>query len=254
MYHFTSFDSFLKIWAGKTLKLSPQSGLNDMNEVSKFYWREYNSYNTTKAEDSLEELRKEVEKYKQLSFVKETDDLKNPFKSIPSCMNPVMWGHYGDSGKGVCIRIDISKIKFPKNIFRRNVMYKKDITPPALNRLDIPKFVTSNRKSFFFTKTRDWSYEKEYRVVSKEEEYLDIHNAISEVIITSLFGLTDSFKDNGGIRSTLYNSVLEPMIPNKINILEFCSNGINGPSLIDRSGKLVFPKIDLKNFTVDLSN
>jgi len=93
MYHYTSFESFLKIWASKKLKFSPISEVNDINEVSKFYFGE-----------DTKELRKEVGLYNQISLVKEVR------KEYISCMSPVMWGQYGDKGRGVCIRIDISVI------------------------------------------------------------------------------------------------------------------------------------------------
>jgi hypothetical protein len=169
-------------------------------------------------------------------------------------MNTVMWGHYGNNGKGVCIRIDISKIKFSKNTFREKVVYEKKITSPALNMPDIPKFVEKHKKQYFFTKTKEWEYENEYRVVSKEkeDEFIDISGAISEIIITSLFGITDY--DDGGFNSNLFKNILKPLISssNTIKVLEFCPIGICGAVLVDEQGIEKYPKVDLSNLSVNL--
>jgi len=238
MYHYTSFDIFLKIWADKTLKFSSLSGLNDINEVSKFYFGKHNPRGFT----DTEALSEEVKSYKQISLMEET---KNMYYS---CLLPVMWGHYGDKGRGICIRIDISKIKFSNKVFRGKVRYVKEIKPVTYDNSDIINFIIKHKKILFFTKTKDWSYEKEYRIVSKDEEFLDISNAISEIIITSLFGMTNNYKDNGGIRSTLFNQVLKPMLPDNVKILEFCPNGLNGISLVDEKNNQIYPhNININN-------
>ena len=242
MYHYTRLDCFLKILASKTLKFAHSSGLNDVNEVSKFYFGKHNPHGFT----DTEALSEEVKSYKQISLTEET---KNRYSS---CLLPVMWGHYGDKGRGVCIRIDISKIKFSDKVFRRKVEYVKEIKPVTYDNSDITDFIRKHQKSLFFKKTKDWSYEKEYRIVSKNEECLDISNAISEIIITSLFGMTDSYKDNGGFRSILFNQDLKPKIPDNIKILEFCSNGLNGTSLVDEKGNQIFPQ-DMNINNVDFS-
>jgi len=232
MYHFTTFQSFLKIWKDKTLRFSSLKGLNDVNEVSKYYFGEHKSRGKF---TYTQKLKKEVEKYKQISLIKESEEL------YPSCMLPVMWGHYGDKGKGICIKLDVSKIKFPNKVFRGNVIYDK-ITRVSYDGVsDITKFITENKKDLFFTKSKDWSYENEYRIVSKEEDCLEISKAITEIIITSLFG-TRSNSENGGFRSNLFKQKLKPLIPHNIKLLEFCINGlIEGGSLSDEDNIQVFP-------------
>jgi hypothetical protein len=216
-----------------------------MNEVSKFYWAEHRPGSYI----DLELLKKEVELYKQISLTKEVESYKRipfttecgNFKKIPACMIPTMWGHYGDKGKGVCIRMDISKIKFSKGLFRGSVFYKEKMDPIDCDSSDITQFIAKNKKHIFFTKTKDWKDEKEYRIVSKEDEFLDISDAISEIIITSL-GMTNSDEDNGDLRNTLYSKGLRPTIEDNIKILEFCSYGMDGASLVDEEGNQIFPQ------------
>ena len=223
MCHYTTLKSFLKIWESKTLKFSLPSRLNDINEVSKFYFGEHKPMgwtNTTK-------LEKEVKLYKQISLTKETN-------MYSSCMIPAMWGHYGNNGKGVCIRIDISKVKPSQKVFRGKVKYVKRIEPVTYDKSDLTKFISMNRGILFFKKTKDWSPEIEYRLVSKEEGFLDISNAISEVIITSNFG-------GNGFSGKLFKDTLKPLVTD-VKILEFCPNGLNGFSLRDEDGNQIYPR------------
>jgi len=231
MYHYTSFESFLKIWANKELKFSSSFGVGDINEVSKFYWSEHRPHEFT----DTELLRKEVESYKQISLTKESKNL------YMSCMLPVMWGQYGGKGKGVCLRIDLSKINFTSNIYRGDVKYKDSIKPITYNNSELTEFIIKNQQNLFFQKTEDWKYENEYRIVSKDKKNLDISNAIQEIIITNIFGMYEDDENSGGFRSTLFNQVLKPLIPDSIKILEFCPNGLNGYSLVNEKGEKIFP-------------
>jgi hypothetical protein len=211
-----------------------------MNEVSKSYWAEHNPSGFT----DTEPLEKEVNLYNQISLTKEGGNLYKPCKKTPACMMPVMWGHYGDKGKGVCIRINISEVNFSDKIFRESVFYKEKIDPVTYNNSDITQFIAENKKDIFFTKTKVWEYEKEYKIVSKEDKFLDISNAVSEIIITNLFRSDEDNcdEDNCGLRGTLYSKVLRPIIEDNIKILEFCSNGMNGASLVDEEGNQIFPQ------------
>lgn len=229
MYHYTSLKSFLKIWVDKKLKFSPISDVNDINEVSKFYFGK-----------DIIEIKKEVESYNQISLVKEVRE------EYVSCMSPVMWGQYGDKGRGICIRINISEIKLSNKMFKGKVKYVKKITPIPYDydNSNISKFIAKHKTSLFFTKTKDWSHENEYRIVSKEEEFLDISKAISEIIITSIFDFDKNDENSGGFRSGLFSQVLKSIIPSKIKILEFCpkrTHAMEVDILIDEEGNQIYP-------------
>ena len=65
--------------------------------------------------------------------------------------NPVMWAHYGDNHKGICMEFDIP------NKYLLKVEYKKE--PAIVNGNDIDwssKFVAATK-----TKFEHWSYEEE---------------------------------------------------------------------------------------------
>lgn len=94
--------------------------------------------------------------------------------------SPVMWGHYGDKGKGVCLVFDIpvEKWRNPKfsylfqiygiqlplgKVQYSNEQYTIDKVPPITS-VAMNDLVTN----LACTKAIDWKYEQEYRVIIPE--------------------------------------------------------------------------------------
>ncbi|OGQ56760.1 MAG: hypothetical protein A3J24_03920 [Deltaproteobacteria bacterium RIFCSPLOWO2_02_FULL_53_8] len=74
--------------------------------------------------------------------------------------NPVMWAHYGDKHKGVCLGFDVP------NDAPKQVQYK----PARLTQLlgDNPTLADINPavlEALLTTKYKDWSYEREWRLI-----------------------------------------------------------------------------------------
>jgi Protein of unknown function (DUF2971). len=77
----------------------------------------------------------------------------------------LMWSHYADSNKGICISYDFNQL--PKECFLRNVLFplKYSNTPPIIN--DISENVDAlplNICETVLRKSNVWSYEKEWRL------------------------------------------------------------------------------------------
>ena len=193
LYHYTTFANFCSIWIQQKLKFSEWTNCNDVYERGKTYkfTQKSNEYNGKKY--SVEVLRQfsqkvfeEVERYRQISFCLDYKDMKG-------YASPMMWGHYArdHQRKGVCLELDSSKIKFPTNpkIYKKKVVYRKELTPTHFADTDAEmndaaqQFVVRNRKNLFFRKHLHWKFENEYRLVSKEYEYLDISGAITSVYV-----------------------------------------------------------------------
>lgn len=74
--------------------------------------------------------------------------------------NPLMWSHYADEHRGLCVQLDVSNDL--RNLFAHPVEYSntypvmKDLFRPAANRDDLLPFLR---------KSEHWSYEKEWRLV-----------------------------------------------------------------------------------------
>lgn len=180
LYHYTSFDSFVKIWLSQRLLFSPLSRMNDLQEKS--------VRSASARADSIpflqayDRIRRE---YKQISFTMDYDTY------LKGCMSPIMWGHYADKCNGVCIEFDPSKLSFPKKALHRPVQYRVALEhyttlPSKITDLkDIDEFIRKNARRILFTKQAGWRSENEYRVVSKDDDYMDISGAITAVYLTS---------------------------------------------------------------------
>lgn len=180
LYHYTSFDSFVKIWLSQRLLFSPLSKMNDVQEKSvRCASSRPNSIPILMAYD---EIRR---KYKQISF---TMDYDSYFKG---CMSTIMWGHYADKCNGVCIEFDASKLSFPDGSLYGPIHYKKALEhntpiPSSVKAIeDIDKYIRRNSKRILFTKQSGWREENEFRVVSADADYLDITGSIIAVYLTS---------------------------------------------------------------------
>lgn len=118
--------------------------------------------NPQKALNPLDErIRKQLKKIGICCFSKEKENI-------------LMWANYADKHRGVCLKFDVLKdtdFFFPggsKPIgIIRNVEYKEKY--PKINPYDaiIEKSVIKNLP---FTKSSDWFYEKEFRVIASDIE------------------------------------------------------------------------------------
>ncbi len=179
LYHYTSFDSFVKIWLSQSLKFAPLSNVNDILEID-FKTGVINSDRL----DLCIKLNDYRLSFKQISFTMDYDS------ALKGCMSPMMWGLYADKRKGVCIELDYDKIQFPENVLKDVVSYKNFVKWQNIvdNGIETEKgfaaYVKKHQKRLFFTKQKSWIGENEYRVLSRED-YLDISKAITAVYLTS---------------------------------------------------------------------
>jgi hypothetical protein len=72
-------------------------------------------------------------------------------------ISPVLWSHYSQKHKGICLGFDISRKRI------EDVKYAKErLSPPQ----DAPKTLTPElKKQLLYTKSHDWQYEQEVRFV-----------------------------------------------------------------------------------------
>lgn len=180
LYHYTSFDTFVKIWLTKKLKFGKTSDVNDIQEVINTY--QVDNFAQAPVVLAYIDIRSS---YKQISFTMDYDSY------IKGCMSPMMWGLYGDKRKGVCIELDFEKISFPCHCFKDEVKYlpllpkSTQLSKEITNIKEIRNFIKANKHSIFFIKQQSWKNENEFRVISDKDEFLDISNAISAVYLTS---------------------------------------------------------------------
>ena len=71
-----------------------------------------------------------------------------------------MWAHYGDKHRGICLEFDVWQPNLSSAI---RVQYRETYpTFPLDDGTDI---------SPFYTKSAEWAYEEEYRLIAQEKEH-----------------------------------------------------------------------------------
>ena len=79
--------------------------------------------------------------------------------------NPVIWAHYSDSHKGLCLGFEIQEMKGdPENDETDHVDYQEELFPcPNFEQMSDSEYISFTR-TVLFTKFKHWLYEKEIRV------------------------------------------------------------------------------------------
>lgn len=184
LYHYTSLESFRKIWENQTLKFGIISEVNDINEYSKRISTPLSCGEIKEIGQRIRLAAQILNSFKQISLSKDYDSY------LKGCMSPMMWGHYGDKRKGVCIELDFNKIHFENEMYYSSINYSDlikysiDIPAEFNNKELIEKYITQELDNIFFNKTSDWSGENEFRIISNAYDFLDIDNAITNVYVT----------------------------------------------------------------------
>ena len=204
LYHYTSFDCGIKILNTKELFFAELKNLNDINESYRNIY-----YGDTISED---EIKTELSKYKQCSLTK---DSQNKGFNIPA-----MWGHYAVKGTGMCIVFNKEKIlPTQNNIFYHDIKYDASYDSSIIIDRNIKQFFKDHRNSLFFTKTNDWSYEQEYRIL-KYDEHNDRKNlALNDSIIAIILYSAEDLDWGDSVFKSKNYETLSNIVPS-IPILE----------------------------------
>ena len=117
---------------------------------------------------------------KRVSNIQPQNNKISCFSEIPN--SELMWAHYGNHLSGVCLVFETSRDEaLSQKLFKMN--YTPYRVVPQIGSYD-----------FYFTKSLEWSYEQEWRmVVETEEDYLST-NACSGIILGSKMSIEDFLK------------------------------------------------------------
>ena len=115
---------------------------------------------------------------------------------------PLLWSHYADSHKGVCLlyRFPETFLNDQKKIFGVDkVQYGTDVLKDWLVKSDVHpdkvgNFVNGLVKTCLTAKNKPWEYEKEVRIIRITHGALDIHSGFLEQVC---FGLQTPQADRG---------------------------------------------------------
>ena len=143
-YHFLSSDDAINDLEGKWIKISLINELNDPFELLP-----YMRYKNSKERQPYHHIHREVsKKYGLLCFSKKWE-------------GPLLWGHYADKHKGVAMGF---------RILKDEILEVKYCSMLKRTEFELTNSEEKNEKLFLNlveTKSEDWSYEEEYRIVVK---------------------------------------------------------------------------------------
>ena len=192
LYHFTSFDTALKIIESNRLRYGRLNNMNDIHENDKIVLVDANNHPTDKfPSDMLDELYDEIYKYRQISLT--ADDKEGDKDGFDLHQ---MWGLYADKGEGVCLIFDKKELEkgFGSAALHDRVSYDKTVDSYYIslsNTADkVSVEIREHANEIFFHKRREWEHEQEYRLLRRcplatREEYLFLGHALKFVILSS---------------------------------------------------------------------
>lgn len=226
VFHFTKFESALRIIATKSLKFGRFNNMNDIAEVKR------DVYGMVPPKTILDELSK----YQSISLTLDKPSHRG-FKIDP------LWGHYAQGGNGACLVFDMDKLalrireQFGEKATMESIRYSSDHSNAIFTEGDsqekVKKFIKDNLQEIFFTKSIDWKYEQELRILieghSTEEKLLYGDDALVTVILC--LPKVDDYKKSAEFK------VLKSLLPN-IPILHYTTS-LGNKELLDENGEKV---------------
>ena len=192
LYHFTSFDTALKIIESNRLRYGRLNNMNDIHENDKIVLVDANNHPTNKfPSDVLDELYDEIYKYRQISLTADDNEGDKDGFDLHQ-----MWGLYADKGEGVCLIFDKKELEkgFGSATLHDRVSYDKTVDSYYIslsNTADkVSVEIREHANEIFFHKRREWEHEQEYRLLRRcplatREEYLFLGHALKFVILSS---------------------------------------------------------------------
>lgn len=144
VHHLINIEHGLDNLKRKRIKVSRFSELNDPFELLAIDIRNKDFRAGIKARKALVDSKEGL-----ISFSKEW-------------RNPVLWSHYGDKHRGICLSFEIP------NDHLTEVQYKVGLQKLNINsKVTTKQVINKTLDELRYTKFKDWEYEKEYRLFVK---------------------------------------------------------------------------------------
>lgn len=232
LYHYTKFDTAIKILESHSLRFGRLHNMNDIHENDKLSYVDttgtlINSFPS----DLLDAIDCEMAKYRQISLT--IDDMEQNKLGFDLHQ---MWGLYADKGKGVCLVFDKDTLcnNLDKDVQHINVSYDKAVESFYIAKPNdsqsIQYDIQKQIKKIFFHKRNEWEHEQEYRLIKRcpnleKEEYVDYGEALKYIILNSVIEDTDSVKFKKNVEKLNKHTQRVPLL--------VYGNGLLDYSLID---------------------
>ena len=206
LYLFRSCSEYtIKDLINNRLTLARPNRLNDPFDCLIFPWRERLDANCEE-KTHVKPLADSYDYFRIRSFV--LGNNKRSFKK--DCVsNQLMWSHYADEHRGICILYDFSEQLIQNTDTCRNYFMKVDYANKK-DKLNLDEKSISVQKGFA-TKSSNWKYENEVRLISYDcstESDFAYANLDSDSKIKAIFfGLRCSEDDMNTIRKIAGNEI-----------------------------------------------
>lgn len=175
-----------------TLSLQMPSQFNDPLDTLLFNWidSKIKSCTNVNSKEFYYLLKRAAEHFRVRCFVKPKDPPKNDNRLEVERIHPLMWAHYADSHKGICIQY-----RFKASFFKQNESEKsfKRYNKEQYTR-KIPNLNNSiSIANALFTKDILWQYEEEVRILDLDyNDYKDkfgvkLENLNEDAIIEAVY-------------------------------------------------------------------
>lgn len=231
LYHYTKFDTAIKILESHSLRFGRLHNMNDIHENDKLSYTDLSgSPINSFPSDVLDAIDCEMAKYRQLSFTADSNLGKLGFDLHQ------MWGLYADKGQGVCFVFDRDILckQMDDAVLHEAVSYDPAVESFCIaisnDTQSVQQEIHKQTEKFFFHKRKEWEHEQEYRFVKrcpnlKKEEYLNYGEALKYIILNSVIEDVDCVK---------FNEIVEKLNSHapKVPILVY-GNGLLDYSLYD---------------------
>ena len=187
LFHYTKFESFLKILDGMTLRSSPLCKMNDLNEadLSELDWNS----------DFLMMCNAQDYVRTKCSVISFSQNYEVDFVCREGSNHSALWAHYADDSEGVCIVLDRDSLLEVNKDRLEHIFYKLEDVEYTWNHgpslkvskekySSVSEFVQKNYRELFFKKDIDWTNEGEARLfLESPQEYLNIRGAIKHIVL-----------------------------------------------------------------------
>lgn len=164
-------DQFNKI-VKKVIILQPE-----LEDVFIHYYRSLRDHGRNLKEVCAHIVNAVLKKYRSCSF---TDS--------EGLFNPIMWGHYGNSNRGICIRYELNEAEMQKISYVSDNEIEKIKTSEIIS-----SDIISIANRVFYKKNENWKYEREYRIIQNDS----LRDIPRENMTGIFFGSNASVEDAG---------------------------------------------------------
>lgn len=166
LYQFRKFSDYaLSNLMKSEITLSRPSEMNDIFDTLVFTWLNSPSFgNSSQFKGHLEPFKQSFQDYRIASFCED-----NPDNERFAVQNSLMWAHYAAEHRGFCVEYSFDKAEFRQDHFNEisaSRMFRIKYTDPKESPINFETFDSSLFMDVgFFTKSIDWQYENEVRII-----------------------------------------------------------------------------------------